>query len=245
MKVEKKERKTSIGSVKVHVDEGDCISINFNLDTGRYSIVKNGSIEEGPLTHNLTYMGERKERSVFEFPCVYRHCEEIYKAIQDFDVVCAVDCSLTPKDPFISVGVATIVRNIRTTEDGKTLVEIQCVYDVEWDPVKPEKFEQRNWMKMYDWILADSVDKKILMIVDSDKDNLGKYNDRIEPVYGSRILPTNLVLAYASDRAKDHWSNQLISFSDKYSKVISKAITEQGSYSDQNIMPIGMCSFTM
>ena len=244
MKVKKKERTTSIGYVNVQVDEGDSISIDFNLDTGRYSVVKNGSIEEGPLTHNLTYKGEHKERSVFEFPCVYRHCEDINRAVQDFDVVCAVDSSLTDEEPFISVGVATIVRNIRTAEDGKTHVDIQCVYDVEWNPVRPEKFEQRNWMKMYDWMLSDSVDKKILMIVDSDKDNLGKYNDRIEPVYGCRTLRASLVVAYASDRAKDHWSSQLISFSDRYSKTISKAIVSQGGYSDPNIMSIGMCGFS-
>jgi len=82
--------------------------------------------------------------------------------------------------------------------------------------------EKTNWRELIKYILADKEyksDFKIAIVVDSDYDNIQKYNSRELPIDSSFCLPPNFELIYAStDSGMENLPNVLISECDKLAK---------------------------
>ena len=51
---------------------------------------------------------------------------------------------------------------------------------------------------------------KFVVFVDSEKDSLGRYNNREIPLFGSEFIPDNVKLSYSSDKDKDSLQGQMI-----------------------------------
>ena len=228
-KNKKKPRERSVGITTVHLDMNDQAEINLDLYTGKYSLQNGDYSENGYLSYDICYQGENKKRMIFSIPYDIREFVDPEKALDDFDVVCAVDTSVTKKGPLMTVGVITVMNTIRKT-DGKLNGLCMAACMISHHDVESEKFENMNWLRAINWLRESSENRKILMVVDSDLGNLKRYNSRDEPVYGNEMLPEGVTLVFSSDKAKDMWSNSLIYIADKCCKDIRMRLEEKGTY---------------
>jgi hypothetical protein len=67
------------------------------------------------------------------------------------------------------------------------------------------------------------------LIVDSDLENLERYNNRELPVYGDFYLPQSMKFIYASSEiASETYTNMMIALADKESKRLRDYIIREG-----------------
>lgn len=71
---------------------------------------------------------------------------------------------------------------------------------------------------------AEYSGKKIGLVVDSDKDKLGRYNQRLEPIVKDYVIPTNQSLIYASADSGNSILNKLIKKCDKKASAVMEEI---------------------
>jgi len=107
---------------------------------------------------------------------------------------------------------------------------VSCEIDIENDKVcgtirSQHLFEfrdQRGAIENYAWhflinnLIENSINIRVGIIVDSDLDNIPKYNNRELPIINDYFLPKNINLIYASsDAGKEFITNKLISLCDR------------------------------
>lgn len=227
-KDQKKAREHNVGGPKLDLQYNDVVSLVFKMDEGISTATCNGVTQTFPLSRNIVYHGENKTRPLVSIPLLQERYLDIVEAMLHFDVICCVDTSYSSKE-FTSVGVITLLREVKLFSSNNLNGSLNAYCMLDRHEMPPRDFEQMNWMRALDWLRSDGVQRKIMMIVDSDYDNLGFYNERSKPVYEGRYLPEDALLVYSSDRSREMWTNGMIIETDKECKRI-KDMIEKGNY---------------
>jgi len=147
--------------------------------------------------------------------------------IYSYDKVYAIDTNTKfIENNYISVGVAveidkTQLLQNKITHDLKLKVSyVNFFYSK--NAMYPDKIENYNWISLFE--LLKSKENKIAIVIDSDYDNICKYNERSLLINNCISLPANFHLIYASADSKATWANQMISICDKKAKNIIEDI---------------------
>jgi hypothetical protein len=89
--------------------------------------------------------------------------------------------------------------------------------------------ENLGWMALCKAITEEDeyLDKRIAVIVDADKGEIGSYNDRSIPICWDYFLPDNIFLQYGSADCGSSVINKLIKKCDKMAARVIKEVVSQ------------------
>ena len=126
---------------------------------------------------------------------------------ENFDVVYAIDTNTKQNsDSWFSVG--ALVKLIKFEEEEKDTFtyEIKPIqYITSANKQHKANMEQWVWLKVIELIREhEPADKKIGLVVDSDMNNVDKYNNKEKKICDREFLPENITLLYASADNKNY-----------------------------------------
>ncbi|MCK9391693.1 MAG: SEC-C domain-containing protein [Syntrophales bacterium] len=141
--------------------------------------------------------------------------------VRDFDLVYAIDTN-TRKIKEAQISLAAIILGKMDSLDANVFLyaPVHCL-ELRNIEFKPENVAWKLSIEMIQRNLDFRSTLKVALIVDSDLDNLKRYNSGETPIYGNFYLPSNFKFVYASaDVKKENIPNKLIRVADKESSQL-------------------------
>jgi len=228
---------TGLG-VKLKIENGEVIvcseKTNERIDHGKFSTV---------------YQGENKKRYINEIPSGKIYTDSNY-AVGDFETFYSIDTNTITTNGF-NVSFGTILQWDLFDDKLKKEFKVNSLSfgngSIVYLPDAIEKIENYMW-SFFLSSLNDGghldLTKKTAIIVDSDKDNLDKYNKGEEFFKGiidqkpnpMRKLPDSFKFVYAnSNKKNESIFNTLINTNDHIAKIVlDRFQNEKGDYKDRN-----------
>jgi hypothetical protein len=143
----------------------------------------------------------------------------------NYDILFAVDTNKRSiKGLRFSVTGVIEARHTRHPVTGSAAFAYHTPFLLEFTQVRSERPENLGWMVTVQNIEADpryGEFGRIGLIVDSDLQNLQKYNERKVPIHENWFLPRRFTLVYASaDVGREYLANRLIHAADTASRML-------------------------
>lgn len=151
------------------------------------------------------------------------------RALYKYDLIYAIDTNTkTINSGMISVSCIVLCKLIK--EESKTIALYSPINCLEFRNVI-DSHEKYAWRKYIQLIMANPAYKpniKIGIIVDSDLENIPKYNLRKMPIVENFVLPDHFELLYASsDTGKEFLANRLIAECDREANILFEKIRHE------------------
>jgi len=153
--------------------------------------------------------------------------------VRDFDLVYAIDTNTRKiKDGQISLASIILGQMDRLNANVFLYAPVHCL-ELRNVKCRPENLAWKLSIEMMQRNPGFSSALKVALIVDSDLDNLKRYNECEMPIYGSYYLPNNFQFIYAgADVKKETIPNKLIRVADKEASQLLDFITNNDTEKD-------------
>lgn len=146
-------------------------------------------------------------------------------ALNDYALIYAIDTNTKKiKDSLVSICCAISIKI--DSENEKVSGSLNSINLFEFRNQKCP-IENFAWHFLINNLIDNATDLKIGIIVDSDLDNIPKYNNRELPIIHKYYLPNNINLIYAStDSGKEFITNKIISLCDREATKLLNYVEE-------------------
>ncbi|MEN8412361.1 hypothetical protein ABFP33_20625 [Acinetobacter bereziniae] len=223
----KKKSKPREAAVNIHIEQGDSIEGTWSQEEQKMTlrVMREGqNISAKKIEFNIYYMRDSKKPKFLnriEFNKSSDFTLSHSDAIKQFDHCWAIDTN--KKEIFGEIANISVITEGDPSGSGNFKAMFGMVFGLTVG--NPELYA---WRKFISFIMANiegSSSKQFALIVDSELDKIGMFNERKLPLHGDFFLPENWSLIYAtSDSGKESIFNKMLSESDnKATKLINWA----------------------
>jgi len=196
--------------------------MTFSVVDGKlYAFSDKGEVELQNCTLTNSYQRDNpaKPNKVINMVSADSNSFSLYEIFKDAGVVYAVDTNTKKENPgFFSICVIIKGEFNRNDNEGFSINYFPEKVITSYNEYQHPLIEQFCWKGAIEYIQSQLPDsnKKVVLIVDCDLQNIGLMNERKKPIVDNFYLPPNFTLLYASsDVGKEFLPNKMIALSDK------------------------------